>query len=143
VGNNYLLIDESGDMCVVEASPFKVRERKPDQNFVVATNHFIHPEMVDVENMKERIPDSLMRYKRIKEVISTKGGKVDFKLAKKILSDHKGSVCSHIKAIKLGTLWSLIVLPKDREVFIASGHPCKAEYCKDERLKRTARKLFK
>jgi predicted choloylglycine hydrolase len=27
VGNNYLLIDKSGDMCVVEASPFKVKVR--------------------------------------------------------------------------------------------------------------------
>jgi hypothetical protein len=84
-----------------------------------------------------------MRYERIKEMMDTSSGKVDFKLAKKILSDHKGSVCSHIKAIKLGTLWSLIALPTGREVFIAPGHPCKAKYRKDERLKRMVKKLFK
>lgn len=92
--------------------------------------------MVSVENLKERIPDSLIRYKRIEEIVCKNNGKINFTLAKEILSDHKGLVCSHIKAIKLGTLWSLIALPAEKEVFIAQGHPCKAYYRKDERLKK-------
>lgn len=34
VGNNYLLMDESGDMAVVEASPQKVMVRKPAQDLL-------------------------------------------------------------------------------------------------------------
>jgi predicted choloylglycine hydrolase len=135
-GNNYLLVDKSGDMTVVEASPQKVRlRRKSEQGFLVATNHFLHPEMKDVENVKERPPSSVRRYERITEMISLNGGKVDTQLAKKILADHKGSVCSHIKPIKLGTLWSFIASPLDKTVLIAPGHPCKAYYREDKRLK--------
>jgi predicted choloylglycine hydrolase len=135
-GNNYLLVDKSGDMTVVEASPQKVRlRRKSEQGFLVATNHFLHPEMKDVENVKERPPSSVRRYERITEMISLNGGKVDTQLAKKILADHKGSVCSHIKPIKLGTLWSFIASPPDKTVLIAPGHPCKAYYREDKRLK--------
>ena len=140
-GNNYLLIDESGDMAVVEASPQRVRVReKFEGDFLIATNHFIHPDMRDIENIEERPPTSMMRYERIKEIIKLNDGKVDVELAKKILSDHKGSICSHVKAIKLGTLWSFIALPKEREALIAEGHPCKAHYKEDKRLKQALMK---
>jgi len=135
-GNNYLLVDESEDMAVVEASSQGVRVRKKsEQSFLVATNHFMHPDMKNAENVKERPPTSVRRYKRIMEIISLNDGKVDAELAKKILADHKGFICSHVKAIKLGTLWSFIALPREKEALIAAGHPCKAHYKKDKRLK--------
>jgi len=135
-GNNYLLVDESGDMAVVEASSQKVSVRKKaKQSFLVATNHFMHPDMKDEENIKERPPTSMRRYERITEIITLNNGKVDTELAKKILADHKGSVCSHVKAIKLGTLWSFIALPQEKRALIAAGHPCKAHYKEDKRLK--------
>ncbi len=135
-GNNYLLVDETEDMAVVEASSQGVRVReKPKKGFLVATNHFLHPEMKDAENVRKRPPTSATRYKRITELINLNNGEVNSKLAKKILSDHKGHVCSHAEAIKLGTLWSLIALPHDRKALIAEGHPCKAHYKEDERLK--------
>jgi len=135
-GNNYLLVDASGDMAVVEASPQKVRlRRRPEQGFLIATNHFIHPEMMDVENVKERPPTSVKRYKCIMEIISHNGGKVTIKLAKRILADHEGSVCSHATAINFGTLWSMIASPRDRRVLIAPGNPCKTYYKEDKRLR--------
>jgi len=134
-GNNFVLVDESGDMAVVEASPQKVKVRKPDQGFLVSTNHFMDAEMEDVEDVKKRPRTSVERYERIMEVISLNGGKVDIELAKKILADHKGSVCSHRKAIKLGTLWSFIASPLDKRVLVAPGHPCKAYYREDGGLK--------
>jgi len=136
LSNNYLLVDESGDMAIVEASHQTARVRKPEQGFLVATNHFIHQEMKDAENVKERPPDSVRRYERVTEIIGNNGGEVDIKLAKKILSDHKGYVCSHVKAIKLGTLWSLIALPISKTFLVASGHPCKARYREDKRLEK-------
>jgi len=89
-GNNYLLVDESGNIAVVEASPQKIRVReKNEESFLVATNHFMHPEMKDEENIKERPFTSIGRYKRITEIITLNDGKVDTELAKKILADHK------------------------------------------------------
>lgn len=134
IGNNYLLVDGSGDMAVIEASPQKVRVRKSEEGFMVATNHFVHPEMNEVENVEERPPTSMKRYNRITEIISFNDGRITAELAKKILADHNGNVCSHASAIKLGTLWSMIAFPSDRKVLIASGHPCKAHYKEDERL---------
>ena len=135
-GNNYLLVDEKGDMAVIEASCQKIRVRENfEEGFLVATNHFMHPEMKDTENIKERPPTSTRRYERITEIITLNDGKVDTELAKKILADHKGSVCSHVKAIKLGTLWSFIALPQEKRALIAAGHPCKAHYKEDKRLK--------
>ncbi|MGC9346217.1 MAG: carcinine hydrolase/isopenicillin-N N-acyltransferase family protein [Candidatus Bathyarchaeales archaeon] len=129
-------MDESGDMAVVEASPEKVRvRRKPGEGFLAATNHFMHPEMKNVENVKERPPTSIRRYKSISEILGARGRKVDVELAKKILSDHRGFICSHVKAIKLGTLWSFIAFPICKTVLVASGHPCKAHYKEDKRLK--------
>ena len=135
-GNNYLMVDKSRDMAVVEASPQKVRvRRKSEEGFLVATNHFMHPKMKSVENVKERPPTSIRRYERITEITSANDRKVDIELAKKILSDHRGYVCSHEKTIKLGTLWSLIALPTSKKVLIAPRHPCKARRREDERLK--------
>ncbi|MEM3617681.1 MAG: C45 family peptidase [Candidatus Bathyarchaeia archaeon] len=133
-GNNYLLVDISGDMVVVEASPQKVRVRKSEQSFLVATNHFMHPDMRDMENIGERPPTSMRRYNRIMEIIGHNDGRVTTKSAKTILADHKGNVCFHAKEIKLGTLWSMIACPSDQKVLIAHGHPCKAHYKEDKRL---------
>jgi predicted choloylglycine hydrolase len=49
--NNYLLADKDSNMAVVEASPDKVRVRRPQEGnpFVVCTNHFIHSEMLGTE----------------------------------------------------------------------------------------------
>lgn len=133
-GNNYLLADESGDMAVVEASPQKLRVRKPEQGFLVATNHFMHAEMHDMENERERPPDSVKRYTTICEALQKRKGKIDIKAAQKILSDHTGYVCSHIDAIQLGTLWSLIATLKKLTILVAEGHPCRTKYKMDTRL---------
>lgn len=59
--SNYLLTDRNSDMAVVEASPEKVSVRRPEggDDFIVCTNHFVHPEMLEMENQKERCWDSV------------------------------------------------------------------------------------
>lgn len=54
--NNYLLADREGNMAVVEASQDRVRTRRPKdgERFIVCTNHFLHSEMLEMENRKER-----------------------------------------------------------------------------------------
>jgi len=104
-GNNYVLVDQGGDMVVIEASSRKIKVRKPEQGFIVAANHFVHREMRDVENVKERPSTSVKRYKRIIDIINANKGRVDIKLARRILSDHEGSICSHVKQMKFGTLY--------------------------------------
>jgi predicted choloylglycine hydrolase len=134
--NSYLVADREGDMAVVEACPEKVRVRKPEDksNYIVCTNHFMLPEMIKMENQKERPPDSMNRYTAIYEAIKQRRGKIDIETAQKILSNHKGYVCSHIASIKMGTLWSVIATLKKLQIFRAEGHPCRTKYRIDTRL---------
>jgi len=143
--NNYLLADRRGNMAVVEASPAKIRVRRPEKgnNFIVCTNHFLHPEMLDLENRKERPPDSMHRYVTIHNALKEQHGKIDTKTAQRLLSNHSGHVCSHVNSIQLGTLWSIVATLNDLKVFRAEGHPCITKYRQDERLSRAIQKRQK
>jgi len=134
--NNYLLADKGGNMAVVEASPDKVRVRRPEEGnkFIVCTNQFMLPEMLEMENQKERPPDSMPRYTIIYDAIKQRSGRIDVKTAQKILSDHAGYVCSHEESIQLGTLWSVIATLKKPKILMAEGHPCRTKYKTDTRL---------
>ena len=132
--NNYLLADKEGNVAVVEACAEKVRTRRPEDGFIICTNHFVHDEMFDMDDLKERPSDSVLRYKTIYETIEENVGRTDIKTAQRILSDHTGGVCSHKDDIQLGTLWSLIAGLKQLKIFLAEGHPCQAKYREDRRL---------
>jgi predicted choloylglycine hydrolase len=134
--NNYLLADKSGAMSVVEVSPdkFNVRGPEPGRRFVIATNHFVSDEMQDAENVGKRPPDSEKRYETITRALSGISGGIEQKTLKDILSDHAGLVCSHIEAIQLGTLWSIIANLTKLRILRAEGHPCKTKYEPDTRL---------
>jgi predicted choloylglycine hydrolase len=133
--NNYLLADRSGALAVVEASPDKIKVRRPgDEPWIVATNHFNLPEMASVENVHMRPPDSKMRYDTLWGFLQSQGGKVDVEASEKALADHSGKVCSHIDKIEMGTLWSVVVDLSQMKVFRAEGHPCSTPYEEDTRL---------
>jgi predicted choloylglycine hydrolase len=134
--NDYLLADRNGKMAVVEASPDKMRIRRPEKgnNFIVCTNHFSSPEMLKFENKEERPPDSMERYVTIYNALRRHEGEIDTKMAQKLLSSHRGRVCSHVNSIKLGTLWSIVATLNDLKVFRAEGPPCRTKYRRDERL---------
>jgi predicted choloylglycine hydrolase len=134
--NNYVLADRDGNLAVVEAGPDRIRVRRPkDGNeFVVCTNHFLHSDMLELENRKERPLDSVNRYDTIYDMLRRHDGRIDAKEAQKLLSNHDGHVCSHVNSIQLGTLWSIIATLSDLEVFRAEGHPCRTKYKRDERL---------
>jgi predicted choloylglycine hydrolase len=149
---NFLLADKEGKMAVVEASSEKVRVRRPQKgdNFIVCTNHFVHPEMQDMENLSARNTsewDSLPRYTTISNILRKYDSKINVSTVEDILSDHSGYVCSHQEKNKLGTLWSIVISLKELQLFRAEGHPCKAKYRQDPRLinalnKTSARSVF-
>lgn len=141
---NYLLADEKGDMAVVEASPEKAIARWPEEsiNFMVCTNHFLHPEMQEMENLEERSKsnwDTIPRYTTIYNMLKEKAGRIDVKGAQKILANHSGYVCSHQEKIKLGTLWSIVATLKKPQIYRAEGHPCRTKYVQDPRLSKALR----
>jgi len=136
---NYLLADKTGDLAVVEASPDKNRVRRPEDgnNFIVCTNHFVHPEMQDMENPQERQKsnwDTLPRYTTICSAIKEQKRRISINDAQKILANHTGYVCSHQQKVKLGTIWSVAATLKQPQISRAEGHPCRAKFKPDLRL---------
>ena len=129
----YLLAEKNGKMAVVEIGPkdeWVVRE--PENNFLVSTNHYNHP---DMQSIKIHIPfDSKTRYNFIKDSLNNKKNQLDVNFIQQILSSHEGLVCSHRDNIGLGTLWSVIYNLNTLEVWRAEGHPCKTKYLEDLRL---------
>ena len=81
-------------------------------------------------------PDSRTRYHTIMRMLDNRTGELNEELMKSILSDHTGLVCSRRERIRLGTLWSLVANLNELRILRAEGHPCKAKYREDNRLKK-------
>jgi predicted choloylglycine hydrolase len=138
--NNYLLADRSGDMAVVETSADRVRVRRPSmgESFIICTNHFVHPEMQEMEDLELRQTEGLYtqeRYTDIHDTLEQSGKSITIEKAQEILSSHEGHVCCHWKEWEVSTLWSVAASLKRPVVYTAEGSPCKAKFRPDFRLK--------
>lgn len=143
--DNFLIADRKGDLAVVEASPEKIRVRRPSKgdDFIVCTNHFVLPEMQEMENLEDRTKlnwDTLPRYETISRMLRERKSKIDVQYAQNILSNHGGYVCSHQRKIKLSTLWSIVATLDEPQVLRAVGSPCRAKYVQDTRLNRALKR---
>jgi predicted choloylglycine hydrolase len=143
--HNFLLADRDADMAVVEVSPEKTSVRRPEEgeSFILCTNHFLSPQMQDMEDQKARSGsnwDSLPRYAAIYDSLKKRKGKVNVTAAQRILSDHSGFVCSHQEKIKLGTIWSVAASLRNLQIYRAEGHPCRTRYRQDSRLNKALQK---
>jgi predicted choloylglycine hydrolase len=124
----YLLADRSGQAVAVEASVEGTELRYPEDGLLVMTNHAVCPAWVGKESFVP--PDSHPRYNRLRELL---GGNrlIDAGAVKQALRDHEGLVCSHgahFPERRFGTLWSVVGRPGERQLDIAEGRPCQAEY---------------
>ena len=123
----YLLADRSGKAVVVEPTVEGIEVRYPQDGLLVMTNHAVCPAWAGKETFVP--PDSHPRYNRLRELL---GGNrtIDAEAVKQALRDHEGLVCSHQMVLgrKLGTLWSVVGRPGERQLDIAAGYPCQAEY---------------
>jgi len=135
-GANYLLADASGKMAVVEASPNASRVRWPIDDWIVTTNHFVHPEMQSQEKLSGRWADSEIRLREISNQLM-KAEIVTVEMCKNILSSHDHSICCHEDEEQIGTLWSLVATPRSRRFLLASGHPCSKPYIAQNQLSRS------
>jgi predicted choloylglycine hydrolase len=122
----YLLADCSGKAAVVEPTVEGVEVRYPQDGLLVMTNHAVCPAWAGRESFVP--PDSHPRYDRLHELLGE--GVVDDEAVKQALRDHEGLVCSHqeVDGRRLGTLWSVVGRPGQRQLDIAAGSPCQAVY---------------
>jgi len=124
----YLLADRSGKAMVVEPTVEGIELRYPEDGLLVMTNHAVCPAWAGKENFVP--PDSHPRYNRLRELLG--GDKViDVEDVKQALRDHEGLICSHgahFPERKFGTIWSVVGRPGERQLDIAAGYPCQADY---------------
>ena len=124
----YLLADRAGKAAVVEPTVEGVEVRYPEDGLLVMTNHAVCPRWAGREAF---VPsDSHPRYNRLRQLLG--GDKlINAEDVKQALRDHEGLVCSHgahFPDRKFGTLWSVMGQPSERQLDIAAGYPCQAEY---------------
>ena len=104
--NNLMLVDKSGEACVLEITAREVCLRKPRDGRVIATNHF------RCRNLCQEV-DS-WRYDTMARMIDSRRGTIDLNWAKQILHTvNQGEI----------TMQSMIFLPQEGEVHLSLGTP--------------------
>lgn len=144
-GANLIMCDATGDLRVLETSRQKTSVRLPDREFIVATNHYLNPDiskyMIPIETTfsGKALPrlqgtpiyqSSQARYNQAFALLSR--GPVDADNIMEILADHNGdhpsddSICRHGPVIS--TIASIAIYPKRRLVKVLSGKPCEKDF---------------
>jgi hypothetical protein len=130
IGGNTTMVDSSGDAAVVEKSPTRQEVRRPQNGTIWCTNHPTFSgmrELWDVVGMKEgRLEGSGARYAKLQDFLEGYDGTDAVGSFEDILRTHgPGGICQHNV---LWTLFSLITIPKKREMRVTDGPPCKNEF---------------
>lgn len=132
--HNIMLVDDSGDMAVVEMCSERMRVRYPETHYMTSTNHFNHPEMLAYENRPEdnwfMTKDRLRTMDDALETLKT----VRLMDIKDILSGRKGNLCHYDKRLKFDTLWSFCAELSTLTIERTDGNPSRARFKKETRL---------
>jgi predicted choloylglycine hydrolase len=137
---NYLIVDAEGAAVVAESLPVRVTIREAENGLLLATNHLPGREKPEEQlspNDRRRQQRSMGRYAKATTVLSELGDSVHEAAIKSLLRDHEAPICrgNHNPppdAVAFddvfGTIWSLVAKPQERQLQVAWGHPCRAEY---------------
>lgn len=108
----------------------------PQSGIVTHTNHCKHPELVKINPQFDELIQSHDRQCRIDELLTTGDGArltlADVQAALRNHVDHPRSICRHANDdVPFGfwqTVFSVIILPESREMFVTRGTPCDNPY---------------
>jgi len=135
---NIILSDRNGDMAVVECCSEAIVVRRPrgEEQFLVATNHFIEPTMLKYDGKPEQNWYlSETRYHTAQQALMMTQNDVDSILfAQQISSGKLGFVCQYKKELRFDSLWSFIVRLNDLTIVRSEGNPSTTKYTEDTRL---------
>ena len=137
------LIDQAGDMAVLEANHATQSAMLPENDFVVSTNHYRSPQMRDC--WVDRYPPELRgnshnRYARVDAALRSNRGRVDAAWAQSLMADHGGALPTgqhrSRHAIRRHsendtrsiTVSTALFLPLERTLLFANGQPCRIPF---------------
>ena len=137
MGNGTLILQDSrGQAAVVEcghnASPVKPAKA----GFAVSTNHYTTTHLADQWLPKSRrehlVGNSEARYQRVQQALQEAAGAVDADWAMALMRSHNGpldTLCRHLDLEpNQATISCAIYLPQRKELHLANGRPCQAEF---------------
>ena len=129
------LIDADGQMAVFETGHSRTGIVRPENGFVVSTNHYVTPGLAShwLENNAAALRgNSQARQSRIKEALHSSRHLVDVAWAKKCMAQHGtqlDAICRHPEMESDAVTISTIVFqPMARRLSIANGFPCQSEF---------------
>lgn len=142
---NYVLSDNGGGVCDVEAGPsFFFEHRNGESPFFVHTNHCLSQELknVDIYVQATRSTETLTRYSKMREMLQEKasaiangGEKLTLENVFVLLSDHDGlpdSICRHPRENvpsegRLSTMGAIVSRQNEDGLWVLWGNPCESK----------------
>lgn len=131
------LVDRTGDMAVVETGHSTVGVVRPEQDFVVSTNHFVTPELRGAwaaEDDPSHGHNSKPRFTHVASTLADHVGAqdVDAGWAQRLMSSHVDNgraLCRHHDAGNdSATISTTIFLSAARRLQFANGQPCQTAF---------------
>lgn len=136
VGDGTLVLaDADGDMAVFETGHHGSGLIRSDDGFVVSSNHFRSPGLIDAwvdHSPVELLGSTRARYVKMSQALETARGEVDASWAKRLMATHGdalSALCRHVELDpKATTISTVIFEPQARRVYICDGQPCQSEF---------------
>jgi len=94
MGLNYMFTDgftTEASVLEVSGAKYAVREAE-DKDYLVATNHYMSPDMLDQQRGYEPTHTTMVRYARLTQLLDENYGRVDMTVAGRIMRDHFDSL---------------------------------------------------
>lgn len=128
---NNLISTAGGEIAGVEASATDHEILRPEDGWLVHTNHYAHPRMKQYERAPDLIAGSLSRYDRACELMRARSGPATLPMLRSFLADHDSSpvtICRHGEKNK--TVFSALIDLTEGAVDAAVGNPCESEFAR-------------
>jgi isopenicillin-N N-acyltransferase-like protein len=134
-GYNHLLAHESGEMYSIEVSALRFEILHGTDGYMVHTNHYLAPQMKEIESEPEELISSRVRYFRANRLLR-QGSAHTIKSLQAIQKDHvnlPNSICNHAiewtdALDREKTINAMVIDLTAREMHICWGNPCQNAY---------------
>lgn len=132
---SFLMASGEGDMLGIECVAGDIEVLHPELNNLVHANHYLTERFKPYEFFSAYVPDSYLRYARLKQLVHANYGQITPRMMMTFLSNHKGfpkSICTHADPDSnlppSVTLASIVMVPGEKKMYVACGNPCETDY---------------
>ncbi|EOH94330.1 C45 family autoproteolytic acyltransferase/hydolase [Enterococcus pallens] len=137
-GSGTLVIgDANGQGILAEISPDKttIQHLTESTSFLIATNMFNTPEMVDYNRLPKDTWQAEERYETMGAYLQKHAATIDSKESQQLLAGEFGFMCDYDRSTGRDTVWSCVYNLTTSQVYRAAGNPAKNAFREDNWLK--------